>query len=222
MIQPWGHLGLFAIVVAAWSWFASDEIARQALTQVYAPLRSPDALALVLMVPVAESVLGIRRIIRDASGAASAARVSQVLAATPTLSLLFALRPLLAHAYQNVPTSMSFDTFGTLLTIVVGLVTFGIPASLRALLPERDWRLELCLLLHLFVLAAVTVGYAWVTMGPLPPSDASISWRGTGVLVFGGLVVATTAACLGPRIARWRTTRGWLRTDMAAEAERET
>lgn len=203
-----------AMVAGVWVLGTVDTLSRKALAQVYAPLLQPEALGLLLMLPIAESIFAIRTTLRLADGREPGRPVSRMLAMTPPLSLFAALHLLLAHAYQQVPTDMSFETFGRWLALATFVVLWGAVATVRVLLPERTWRLELHLLLRGVLLVLAFGAHALSTMGPLPAPDASLSLRHTAV-VFGGLCgVAATGGLLGPLVAaRWRS-RSRFRTNL--------
>lgn len=211
LLDGWWRAAVPAVLCGLWSAMIYPEIARLPLARIYAPLANLDVLVLVLMIPVAECIMGMRSAVRQADPAFAPAWWQRMLAMTPPLSLFAALRLLLAQAFQVAPSGVDFDTYGIALSATVALTLSLFPWALRLLLPDRLWRIELDLLLRAFLLLGIFAGYAVTTLEPTPPADASFSWKGTLLVFAGMLLIALCGASLGGMLRRMlhKLTRGY-------------
>lgn len=215
LLTTWWRLAIPALLTGLWVWLTYGDIARKNLAQIYAPLAQPDALALILMIPIAESIIGMRSATRHINPAHKTNWWQQMLALTPYLSLFAALRLLIAQAFQFAPSGMDFDTFGLLLALAMMSAMLLLPQLLQWLLPVLVWRVELYLLLRAILLLGIFAGYAFMTLQPVPPPDASFSWKGTGIVLAGMCAIALIGAVLSNALHRvWRKFR--LTTDYVA------
>ncbi len=195
----WWRLALPALLAGGWIYLTFDEISRKSLAQIYAPLTKLDLLVLILMVPIVESVTGIRAAVRLIEPGYRAGWWQQIVEILPPLSLFAGLRLLIAQALQFNPPGVDFETFGMGLVISFTLAILLLPVVLQWLLPPLVWRIELYLLLRVILLLAILAGYGFVTLQPVSPPDASFSWRGTG-LVFGGMCLIALFGAVSVRI----------------------
>jgi len=199
LLTEWWKIAIPAGLAGGWVYLTFDEISRKSLAQIYAPLAQPDLLALLLMIPLVESMIGLRAAARRVDTTRPLARWQDLLAVLPNLSLLLAMRLLTAQAFQAAPGMFDFDTFGLLLSLSVTASLLVIPLLLQWLLPNLLWRLELYVILRGMFLLAIFVGYGLITWQPVSSPRADLSWRGTGIVCGGmlGLVL------LGAWLSRW-------------------
>lgn len=214
LLQGRWQQALPSILAGAWIYLTWNEVSRKSLAQIYAPLAQPDLLVLILMVPIIESLIGIRAAVRLIAPDHRVTRWQRVVEGLPPLSLFAGLRLLIAQAFQAAPQGIDFDTFGTGLVICVSLILLLLPIALQWVLPQLVWRIELYLMLRVILLLAILVGYGLATLQPVSQLDASFSWRGTAIVFIGmcsiALIGAVSAGAVERLRRRMRPTTGYL------------
>jgi hypothetical protein len=214
LLPQWWQAAVPAVLVAVWVQASYDTVARLPLARVYAPLADRDVLALVLMTFIAESVIAIRAALRFTDEQVRPTTWQQMLALTPMLSLFAGLRLIAAHAFQYVPATVDFGTFGFGLALVVFVALTAAPQLVRIVLPERPWRIELYLLLRTLLIVGIFAGYATVTITPTPPPDASLSLSTMGFVVGGLVAIGLLGAMCDGALMNALRKRAWLNPDI--------
>lgn len=211
-LQPaWWQAWFGASWLALFAWLTYDRVASWNLGRVYALFQNRDWLVLLLLLPVVESILGIRAALRMVDGSPLARWWQRLLGALPNLSCLGALLLLHAHAFHFI-SAIDFDQLGWAFAVSVWLGCGALPRFLQWLLPEREWRIELYLLLRVLLLLGLFAGYALVTLAPTPAPDASFSWKGLGLLLALLIVIGGLGALLHGWLLRMigqRLTTDW-------------